>query len=158
MRSSAVYSRGVEVCCENSFHFCSELLFKEKSTNYDVVSRRAYSGLKVRNLEQTEEVCEITVQTDLLDNCIPSDVPIHFIKIDVEGAELLVLRGAIECGFGGADYCDTSPSDIYDLLVKECGLKISLMKAWLCNKPSLSQKEFTDQYYQRRDYCFMAHT
>jgi FkbM family methyltransferase len=136
---------------------------------YDVVSSRAHSGLKSRNLEQTEEVHEITVPTDLLDNLIPSDMPIHFIKIDVEGAELLVLRGAVntirrnkpfivfEHGLGGADYYNAFPQGIYDLLVKECGLHISLIKNWLGHAPPLSQKEFVNQFDQHKNYYFIAH-
>jgi FkbM family methyltransferase len=143
---------------------------KGELTFYDIVNRRALSGFKSRNMEQSKKVREITVQTDLLDNLIPDDLPIHLIKIDVEGAELQVLKGAIntirknkpivifEHGIGGADFYKTSPKDVHDLLVKECGLRISLMGDWLKHKNlSMSQEEFADQFYQHRNFYFLAY-
>lgn len=142
---------------------------KGEATFYDVVSSRGLSGFKKRNLQQTEVVSQIMVQTDTLDHVIPNDICVDFIKIDVEGAEMFVIKGAIstiskskptivfEHGFGGADYFGASPEDIYDLLAKECGLHISLMKNWLSNEPSLSRQEFADQFYEHLNYYFMAH-
>lgn len=142
---------------------------KGEMTFYDIVNRRGHSGLMSRNMEQSEKVREITVQTDLLDNLIPDDLPVHLIKIDVEGAELQVLKGAIntlrrnkpivifEHGIGGADFYQTAPQDVHDLLVKECGLRISLMRDWLKRKnSSMSREEFADQFYQNRNYYFLA--
>ncbi|NJK82522.1 MAG: FkbM family methyltransferase [Saprospiraceae bacterium] len=55
------------------------------SFNY-VVTNPAYSGFRSREYARNYEKEEvITVQTDLLDNVIPENVKIDFIKVDVEG-------------------------------------------------------------------------
>jgi len=96
-----------------------------------VVSNPAYSGIKKRDYDREGEQDEkIQVQTDLLDSVIPSDLPIQLIKIDVEGAEMLVLNGAtrimkdhqptvvFEFGLGASDHYGTKPEDIYNYFKK----------------------------------------
>ena len=59
-----------------------------------VVNAPAYSGILERNYDFPDpEINELKVETDLLDNLIPADSQIDFIKIDVEGAEFPVLQG-----------------------------------------------------------------
>jgi len=131
-----------------------------------VVTDPSYSGLKKRQYPGTNEtIKEIKVRTDLLDNIISEDISL--IKIDVEGGELQVLRGAVntirknkpvvifEHGIGAADYYGTTPEDVYHLLT-ECGLCISLMKEWLKGDPPLTREGFTARFYQGEFY-FMAH-
>jgi len=135
-----------------------------------VVSNPAYSGLRRRRYDRSSEtITEIMIRTNLLDNIIPTDVPIDFVKIDVEGAELQVLKGAIgvlrrsrpmivfEHGLGAADYYGTSPEDMYELLAGKCELQISLMERWLNGEPPLSEADFCDQFYNGRNFYFLAH-
>ncbi|MGH2866442.1 MAG: FkbM family methyltransferase [Solirubrobacteraceae bacterium] len=96
------------------------------------------SGFKERAYHGVADVRkhEITVRTERLDDSLPDWFEPRFIKIDVEGAELLVLRGArqtlqrfrptivFEHGIGAADCYDTGPADIYDLLVEDLDFRI----------------------------------
>ena len=152
-------------------HFYDTALSYEKgetSFNY-VITNPSYSGLLRRKYDRPdEEDTLITVQTDLLDHILPADIQIDFIKIDVEGAEMLVLKGAektikrckpivvFEHGLGGSDVYGTSPKQIFDFFEK-CGMKISLMKSWLDQMPPLSMQAFEEQFYQSKNYYFIAY-
>ena len=140
----------------------------ESTFNY-VISNPAYSGLQKRNYDKpNEKDTSITVQTDLLDHILPETTKIDLIKIDVEGGEYQVLKGAIntlknnqpvvifEHGLGAADVYGTTPEMIYELLVEECGLEIATMKNWLKRKPSFSKETFCQHFYQNLDYYFIA--
>lgn len=137
--------------------------------NY-VISNPGYSGfLKRRYDRPSEKDTEIVVATDSLDSLIEPDDRISLIKIDVEGAELQVLQGAIntikkyrpviifEHGVGGADIYQTGPDDIYNLLCEECGMNISTLDDWLQNKSLLSRHEFREQFKRGLNYYFIAH-
>jgi FkbM family methyltransferase len=136
-----------------------------------VVTNPGYSGLRKRHYERdNEQVVEIHVQTARLDDIIPKDVDIRFIKIDVEGAELGVLRGAVdtirrcrpvivfEHGLGAADYYGTTPEDVFDLLVLVCGLRCFTMEHWLANAGNkhLERTAFCEEFRSGRDYYFLA--
>ncbi|NJN34834.1 MAG: FkbM family methyltransferase [Saprospiraceae bacterium] len=97
--------------------------------NY-VTSNPSYSGLLKRDYDKPNEIdTTISVKTELLDNIIPADISIDLIKIDVEGAELLVLEGAyklikkykpiviFECGIGASNYYGTTPSKLFDFSI-----------------------------------------
>jgi len=141
----------------------------ESSFNY-VISNPAYSGLQKRNYDKAgEKDTLITVQKDLLDALLPIDYRPHFIKIDVEGGEYQVLKGAIqtikkhqpliifEHGLGAADVYGTTPEMIYELLVDQCGMQISLMEYWLEGKASFSKQAFSQQFYENLNYYYIAY-
>ncbi len=137
---------------------------------HQVISNPDFSGFRKREYSRQHETIEVVqVKTELLDRVIPESLPVHFIKIDVEGAELQVLRGAVntirknkpiivfEHGLGAADYYGTAPEEVYDLLTAQCGLHVSLMEGWLKGSNPLRRKEFTGQFYQNTNFMFVTH-
>jgi FkbM family methyltransferase len=134
-----------------------------------VVTNPGYSGLRRRHYDREgEEVVEIDVTVERLDDLVPTDTRIDLVKIDVEGAELGVLRGGndllarcrphviFEHGIGGADCYGTRPEQVFDLL-DACGLSLSLMADWLDDGAPLSRDQFVDEFDSGRNYYFLAH-
>ena len=126
-----------------------------KAAFYVIPDAPALSGLNEREfLEKDKTRQEIAVSTERLDAVIPREMKIDLIKIDVEGAEGLVIDGAIdtirrnrpyivfEHGGSSSEPFGFSSGDVYDLLVGQCGLRVSLLKNWLYRGPSLSRQEF----------------
>jgi FkbM family methyltransferase len=84
----------------------------------------------------TGEVRHLRVRTERLDDLLPADYVPALIKIDVEGAESAVFRGAMEMlrrhrplvvfehGLGGADHYGSGPGKVWDLLGGELGMRI----------------------------------
>lgn len=158
--------------CPNVYLFNCALTNKTGTASFrHVVSNPTFSGLRKRSyVRPDEEIRRIVVRTDRLDNAVPGDIKIHFIKVDVEGAEFLVFKGGLETikrnkpvivfehGLGAADYYGTRPQHIYDLLVSQCGLRMFLMADWLENasKPPLTKRNFCEHYWHCLDYYFMA--
>src|SRR5215831_3476297 len=100
-----------------------------------VTTNPAYSGFKLRKYpSENETIEEILVKTETLDSVIETINlgKVKFIKIDIGGAEFKVLSGSIktlrhdkpivvfEHGLGGADYYDTRPEQLFELL-SSCG-------------------------------------
>jgi FkbM family methyltransferase len=151
-------------------HQCALSDVTGTSTFQMVTNNPGYSGLRRRHYDFGEPaIKEITVRTRTLDEIYPEDRPLHFVKIDVEGAEYLVVRGGrrtlernrpyivFEHGRGAAEYYDVLPEQLYDLLVSGCGLDISIMEDWLNDGASLTRDDFVDQFDSLTNYYFLAH-
>jgi len=136
--------------------------------NY-VTTNPSYSGLRKRKYDRrNEKEMEIIVNADTLDNLVPLETKIDFIKIDVEGAELFVLQGAeklikknkpvivFEYGLGGSDYYEPDPGKIFSL-INEYGYRVSLLHRWLKSENPLSMEDFKKQYYGKLNYFFIAY-
>jgi FkbM family methyltransferase len=99
---------------------------------------------------------KISVQCRRLDNIVPPKRPIGFIKIDVEGGEYGVLRGArgilaecrpiilFECTCSGLDAFGLSASQVFEFLTQEMRYHVFLIKDWLSDGQPLDLARFED--------------
>ena len=134
-----------------------------------VVNASAYSGLRQRVYDQPDpQIKTIIVGTDRLDKVIPSDIRVSLIKIDVEGAEYLVMCGGVEtikrsrpvivfeAGKKSTSCYGVTPKQIFNFL-GECHLQVSTMERWLQGRRPFSNQEFCDSFNQGRDFYFIGH-
>jgi FkbM family methyltransferase len=130
----------------------------------------AYSGLKKRkyNIKNPEiEVVEVDIMR--LDDIIPDTLPIHFIKIDVEGGEFDVLKGArniirkfkpvvvFESGLGASEFYGVDPDELFSFFNEEMNCQVSLLKDYLEKKPPLQKEKFLEVYLSEKEYYFVSH-
>jgi FkbM family methyltransferase len=128
----------------------------------------AYSGLLKRRYPRDDDrVDVIDVEMRRLDDLVPEDAQIDFVKIDVEGAELAVLRGGrrliarckpmvvFEFGTGAADHYGTTPADMFEYF---SGLKygIWLLADRLAGKAPLSLAQLNTEYQTNDHWYFVA--
>ncbi|MDT8411631.1 MAG: FkbM family methyltransferase [Vicingaceae bacterium] len=141
----------------------------KQTTFHYVKNAPAYSGINKRKYAIDNPVIEkIDVEVKRLDDVIPTDVPIHFIKIDVEGGEFDVMQGGkelllknqptilFECGLGATEYYNTKAKDIYAFLTNEIGLKVFTLNDWIAQKPSLTNEQFCKMFNDNTEYYFIA--
>jgi FkbM family methyltransferase len=141
-----------------------------ETTFFWVRNDPAYSGLKQRRYDRADpDIQEIRVEVARLDDIVPSDHKIDLIKIDVEGAELPVMRGAervirefqpfviFESGLGASDRYGTNGSLLYDFLAQRCGLEINTLDGFLGGAGGLTRDELIDVFDTTSRYYFIAH-
>ncbi|MCX6180690.1 MAG: FkbM family methyltransferase [Bacteroidetes bacterium] len=139
------------------------------STFNFVKNAPAYSGINKRNYDTANpDIEEIKVELKTLDELIPSDIKIDLIKIDVEGGEFGVLKGAknllkkdkptiiFESGLGASDFYGTKPNELYDFITIEIGLKIYTLKSFINQHSPLTTKEFEECFNTNKEYYFVA--
>lgn len=153
---------------EAEIHNCALADSMGETTFHHVISDPAYSGMKRREYRSEKvDVEQITVPVKTLDSIVPEDRPIDLIKIDVEGAEMLVLKGGMrvlreskpvvvfEHGMGASDYYDSYPGELIQLF-QSVDMSIYLLEDYLNGKEALDLKAFEKQYYNKVNHYFVA--
>lgn len=130
----------------------------------------ARSGLKRQQYPTDHERTRtITVRVERLDDIVPANAPVAFIKIDVEGAEFQVLRGAMatirrdrpvivfEYGRTGRAEYGVEPAMMWQLLHDDLGLELSLMRTWLDGGAAFTAAQFSQTVDAGADWMFVAY-
>lgn len=128
----------------------------------------AYSGFKKRTYAiKHPEVTVLEVKTRPLDTFLDANNPIGLIKIDVEGAEFLVLKGAqnilrqqrpyvlFEFGLGASDMYQSKPEDLFAFF-EQLQYKLYTLSGALNDKKPLNKASFVQHYNTNTEYYFWA--
>lgn len=115
-------------------------------------SQTGYSSL--RRPDGPHDVQQLLVRCRRLDDLVPANRKIGFMKIDVEGAELGVFQGAtrvlreskpvilFECTASCIEQFHVQPRQVYSLLSEEHGYNIYLPRVWLQGGDPLTLAQF----------------
>ena len=128
----------------------------------------AYSGIRKRSYRRKSPHIEtVQVQMRTLDEVIPIHESIKLIKIDVEGGEYDVLRGAVntirahhptlifEFGKGASEHYGTSPNQMFELL-ESLNYRVFTLDAFIANETPLTRESWNVHYSQGTEYYFVA--
>lgn len=130
--------------------------------------RSGFSGLR-RHGDESDRFVPIRVTQSRLDEVLDPGRKVDLLKIDVEGGELAVLRGArellarchplvlVECTRSGLDAHGVAAGDVFDFLVSESGYELFLLRDWIGGHAPLSRRAFeTAQVYPFHGFNFVA--
>jgi FkbM family methyltransferase len=143
-----------------------------EATFCHVVDDPGLSGMRrLPKVKAGARVETITVPTRRLDDLVPADRAVRFVKIDVEGAQLQVFRGAeatlrrcrpiivFEHGYLAQEAYGASTNVVWDELVERLGLRISRLADWLSGAAPLTRQAFNGSVglHPGSEFCFVAH-
>jgi FkbM family methyltransferase len=139
-----------------------------KRTFQWVKNAPAYSGFEKRKYpHRLPNIETIEVETRTLDEFQHKEIPIRFVKIDVEGAEFLVLKGAkqtlkthrpfilFEFGLGASDYYQSSEKELFAFF-SELDYVLFTLGDFFAKKPPMALHEFENHYKKNTEYYFLA--
>ncbi|MGA2837608.1 MAG: FkbM family methyltransferase [Acidimicrobiales bacterium] len=124
-----------------------------------------YSGFRVRPYPVDVPTETISVKTERLDDHLPEGWLPDFVKIDVEGAEGLVIVGgidtlrrsrpmmAIEHGWDGSEGFGCSDEEFFNLVSKDIGLRLFDMDG----HGPFDRIRFLDTLHSGRHWNWIAH-
>jgi FkbM family methyltransferase len=128
----------------------------------------AYSGIQKRKYAvQEPDIEEINVQLKQLDEVIPENVKVDFIKIDVEGGEFDVLKGGknllannkplliFEFGKGASDFYNVKPNELFDFLT-DLNYSIYSLVNFVGDNAPFKKQAFEETYDKNKEYYFVA--
>lgn len=130
----------------------------------------AYSGLRERLYDRPDpRLGRIAVRVVRLDDVVPPDGRVDFIKLDIEGGEYHALRGAVrtiarcrpvivfEAGARSTGQYGVAPEAFHAFVTRELGYRLSTMARWLANEPPLAEGAFRDAWERGTDFYFIAY-
>jgi len=128
-----------------------------------------YSGLRRREYDRPDpKITTIRVRVVTLDEIIPRDQKIDFIKVDVEGGEFHVIKGGIEtirlgrpvivfeASSRSTGLYGVKPDDIYLFATETLGYELSTMNRWLRRETPITRIEFDSNWHNGPEYYFIA--
>jgi FkbM family methyltransferase len=140
----------------------------ERLSFYQNASQPGFSGF-AKSIASQDKVVELIVECEKLDNIVGADRRYDYVKIDVEGAELLVLKGAsgmiardtpiilFESSHDGAAKLGLKREDLFALFVDEFGYDVFLIDDFLKNRTALTLREFESAaVYPFKAFNFLA--
>jgi FkbM family methyltransferase len=137
-----------------------DFVYVPEAPAYSGLRERDYGGKKVH--PQT-----IRVHVKPLDEVIPEEVVIDLIKIDVEGAEMQVLRGAektirrcrplivFEFGRGASDRYGTTPAEVFQFFTG-LGMSLFSLRSFERGGEALSLADLQADFDSGDNYYFVA--
>ncbi len=137
----------------------AEFFYLPNHSGFSGLHQQGEAGWKKQSLK---------VKCARLDDVV-GDRAVGFIKIDVEGAEPLVIRGAertirqwrpyliFECSIGGLQNFGWTAEQMYRYLATDLGYDVFIPHEWLSDKPALSLEGFiTAMSYPAQAFSFFA--
>jgi FkbM family methyltransferase len=128
-----------------------------------------YSGLRRRQYDRPDpRIVTIEVETVTLDTALAAEPSIAFLKIDVEGGEYHVLRGAVEtvrrcrpvivfeAGRRSTGEYGVTARELFAFVTGTLGDDLSTMGRWLAGDPAYTLEEFEANWERGPDYYFIA--